>query len=261
MKPNNKSARGSVLTRALPILSVLLLGASAAHAASYGYLTSGHPPSHRAQRVDLGGAGHFVILTETGITDVPASAVVGNVGVSPITGAADLLSCAEVTGKVYSVDASGPQPCNIVSPRKLTNAVGDMQAAYTDAAGRTANVLNLHGGYIGGLTLAPGVYSWDTDVNVASNVTLKGDSHGVWIFQTSGNFIVATGASVMLGGHAQAQNIFWQVAGATTVGTSAHLEGILLDATSISMGTGASINGRLLAQTALTLQMNSITVP
>src|ERR1700687_5887473 len=87
--------------------------------------------------VDLGAAGKFVILSKTGITDVPTSKVTGNVGTSPITGAADLLKCTEVTGTVYSDNAAGPQPCNVISPSTLTAAVLDMQEAYTDAAGRT----------------------------------------------------------------------------------------------------------------------------
>jgi hypothetical protein len=211
-------------------------------------------------RVDLGGAGYFVILSKSGITDVPASAVTGNIGVSPITGAADHLSCAEVAGKIYSVNHAGP-PCSIRAPRKLTNAVGDMQTAYKDAAGRTATVTELGGGNIGGLTLAPAVYSWSTGVNIPTDVTLKGGSHAVWIFQISQNLILASAVHVVLSGHAQAQNIYWQVAGKAVLGTTSHFEGILLSKTLVAMKTGASINGRLLAQTAVTLQKNRVTAP
>jgi hypothetical protein len=211
-------------------------------------------------RVDLGGAGYFVILSKSGITDVPASAVTGNVGVSPITGAADHLSCAEVHGNIYSVNHAGP-PCSKKTPKKLTNAVDDMETAYKDAAGRTATITELGGGNIGGLTLAPAVYSWSTDVNIPTDVTLKGGSHGVWIFQISKNLIEADGKHVVLRGHAQAQNIFWQVAGKTALGTTSHFEGILLCKTLVAMKTGASINGRLFAQTAVTLQKNSVIAP
>jgi hypothetical protein len=210
--------------------------------------------------VDLGGAGHFVILSKSGITDVPASAVTGNIGVSPITGAADHLSCEEVTGKVFSVDDAGPA-CSTRAPRRLTNAVDDMQTAYKDAAGRPPAVTELGGGNIGGLTLAPAVYSWSTDVNISTDVTLKGDSHDVWIFQISKNLLLANATHVILRGHAQAQNIYWQVAGKAALGTTSHFEGILLSKTLIAMKTGASINGRLLAQTAVTLQKNSVTAP
>jgi hypothetical protein len=187
MKANTRLESGAALLRFLPSLAILLLSGSVSRAAGDSDFPSRHAPVEPTSMVDLGGAGHFVILSESGITDVPASAVTGNVGVSPITGAADLLSCAEVTGKIYSVDNAGPPPCSIKAPKKLNNAVNDMQAAYTDAAGRTATIINKGGGNIGGLTLGPGVYSWNTDVNMASNVTIKGGSHGVWIFQIAKN--------------------------------------------------------------------------
>jgi hypothetical protein len=211
--------------------------------------------------VNLGGAGHFVILSKSGITDVQASNVVGNVGTSPITGAADHLSCAEVTGNIYSVNAAGPAPCSLVTPSKLTTAIHDMQTAYTNAAGRRARSTNLGGGNIGGLTLGPGVYKWGTSVTIPSNVTLDGDSYSVWIFQIAQNLTLADGQAVILSGNAQAQNIFWQVAGQVTLGTTSHFEGVILSKTLIAMKTNASINGRLLAQTAVTLQMNRVVNP
>jgi Ice-binding-like len=123
-----------------------------------------------------------VILTKTGITDVPTSAIIGNVGTSPITGAADLLKCTEVAGFVYSVDAAGPKPCSITAPAILTKAILDMQRAYTDAAGRTSpGFTELGAGNIGGKTLIPGLYKWSTSVIVPTAVTLSGDADDVWI--------------------------------------------------------------------------------
>jgi len=211
--------------------------------------------------VDLGEAGHFVILTKSGITDVPTSPVVGNIGTSPITGAADHLTCTEVTGTVYSVDASGPAPCSLIAPALLTTAIGDMQIAYTNAAGRRPNVTELGGGYIGGLRLTPGVYKWSTNVIISDDVALDGDSHSVWIFQISKNLILADGKAIVLRGFAQPQNIFWQVAGEVNLGSTSHMEGVVLSKTLIAMKTGASIEGRLLAQTAVTLEMNHVTSP
>ena len=261
MKTNIKVERGTKVLCALSILSAFLLCAPVASAGGNSYDNGYSLLSRETPKVDLGGAGHFVILTETGITDVPASVVTGNVGVSPITGAADLLSCAEVTGKILSVDNAGPPPCSIMNASRLTNAVNDMQTAYTDAAGRTPTIINLGSGNIGGLTLHPGVYNWTSGVTIPSNVTIKGSSHAVWIFQIAGDLNVSSGAAVVLARNAQADHIFWQIAGQATLGTNAHLEGIVLSKTSIAMGTGASINGRLLAQTAATLQMNTITAP
>src|ERR1700734_807532 len=125
MKANTRLQSGALLRGILPSLSMLLLSGSIACAAEDSYSPGRDVPVDPTPKVDLGGAGYFVILSKSGITDVPASAVTGNIGVSPITGAADHLSCAEVTGKIYSVNDAGP-PCSRKAPRKLTNAVDDM---------------------------------------------------------------------------------------------------------------------------------------
>lgn len=212
--------------------------------------------------VNLGSAGDFTILSKTGITDVRASSIVGNVGTSPITGAALLLPCDEVTGIIYTVDAAGPLPCAVTDPTRLTSAVGDMEAAYNDAAGRVnPDVLNLGAGEIGGLTLAPGLYNWGTDVSISKDVTLAGGPNDVWIFQIAGTLNEASAKNVTLTGGAQAKNVFWQSAGGVAIGTTAHFEGVVLSKTLIAAKTHASITGRLFAQTAVTLQMNAVTQP
>ena len=211
--------------------------------------------------VNLGTAGNFAILTKTGVTDVYASAITGDVGASPITGAAIGLACPEVTGTIYSVDAAGPA-CKVTNPVYLTTAVSDMEAAYTDAAGRTLpDFVNLGAGEIGGLTLTPGLYKWSTNVSISTDVTLSGGPNDVWIFQIAGTLTEASAKNVTLTGGAQAKNVFWQTAGAVTIGTTAHFEGTILSKTMIAAKTKASINGVLLAQTAVTLQMNAVTKP
>ena len=212
--------------------------------------------------VDLGTAGNFAILTKSGVTDVPSSAITGDVGASPINGAAVGLSCTEVTGTIYTVDAAGPLPCRVTDAPGLTTAVGNMETAYTDAAGRTLpDFINLGAGEIGGLTLTPGLYKWSTNVAISTDVTLSGGPNDVFIFQIAGTLNQASAKHVTLTGGAQAKNVFWQSAGAVTIGTTAHFEGNVLAQTMIAMNTGASINGRLLAQTAVTLQQNTVTKP
>lgn len=132
--------------------------------------------------VYLGLAGKFEILSKSGITDVYPSSVTGDVGTSPITGAAIHLTCSEVTGTIYSVNAAGP-PCKVTNASRLTTAVSNMQTAYTDAAGRSnPNFLNLGAGNIGSTTLTPGLYKWTTAVIIPANVTISGGPNDIWIF-------------------------------------------------------------------------------
>ncbi|MHB1769919.1 MAG: ice-binding family protein [Minisyncoccota bacterium] len=217
--------------------------------------------------VNLGTAGNFVILAKTGISTTGSTAIVGDLGVSPaaatyLTGFALTLpsasafsTSASVTGKVYAPGYANPTPAN------LTTAVLDMQTAYTDAAGRAPTVTELGAGNIGGLTLAPGVYKWSTGVIVPTNITLSGGANDVWIFQIAQNLNVSSGVHITLSGGAQAANIFWQVAGQTTIGTTAVFNGNILDQTAIVLNTGAQLNGRALAQTAVTLDANAVIIP
>lgn len=217
--------------------------------------------------VNLGTAGNFVILAKTGISTTGSTKVTGDIGVSPaaatyMTGFALTLPAAGafstsalVTGKIYSPSYADPTPAN------LTTAVLDMQTAYTDAAGRASTVTEFGAGNIGGLTLAPGVYKWGTGVTIPTDVTLTGSANDVWIFQIAQTLTVSSAAKITLAGGAQASNIFWVVAGQTTIGTTAVFSGNILDQTAVVLNTGATLNGRALAQTAVTLDSNAVTIP
>jgi hypothetical protein len=256
LKPNT-SYTATITTAAKSAVGVAM-----AHAITWSFTTNA-VESVRQTPVALGKAGTFAILTKSGITDVFPSVINGDVGTSPITGAAIHLTCAEVaTGKVYSVDAAGPLPCRVTDPTLLTTAVANLQTAYSDAAGRTnPNFTNLGAGQIGGLTLAPGLYKWTTGVLISTNVTLSGGANDVWIFQIAGKLTQANATKMILAGGAVPKNIFWQTSGAVSIGTTAQAEGVILSKTMIAMKTGASANSRLLAQTAVTLQQNAVTQP
>ena len=220
---------------------------------------AGHGPAP----VNLGGAAPFAILTKSGVTDKPTSVITGDVGASGISGTAIGVTCAEVTGIIYSEDAAGPLPCRVTDATLLTAAVGNMETAYTDAAGRTLpDATELNSGEIGGYTLAPGLYKWGTGVSISYDVTLSGGPNDVWIFQIADSLTMASAKKVTLAGGALAKNIFWQVAGATvTLGTTAHLEGTVLAKNLIAFESDASVNGRLLSQKAVTLIQNVVTRP
>ena len=239
--------------------------------AGCGKTTSSTSPNNPAAKgpaaVILGTAGNFVILANSGISTTGTTTVVGDIGLSPaaasvITGFAlsapptAFTTSAMITGKAYASDYDPPTPV------ALTTAVLDMQNAYTNAAGRTSpNFTELGAGNINGMTLVPGLYKWGTGVAIPNTVTLSGGANDVWIFQIAQNLTVGNGATVNLIGGAQAKNVFWQVAGGATIGTTANFKGILLSKTLISLNTGAVMTGRALAQTAVTLDATAITHP
>jgi hypothetical protein len=220
------------------------------------------PLQGELEGVNLRTAGNFEILSESGITDVYKSAITGDVGSSPITGAAILVTCTEVVGTIYSVDAAGPLPCTVTNASMLTTAIGDMETAYNDATGRiNPDFSELGAGDIGGKTLTPGLYNWSSSLIIPTDVTISGGPNDVWIFQVAGTLIMSSAVRITLSGGAQAKNIYWVAAGAVTFGTTSHFEGNILGKTGINLQTGASINGRMLAQTAVTLQMNTANMP
>ncbi|OJI07864.1 hypothetical protein BK004_00255 [bacterium CG10_46_32] len=111
------------------------------------------------------------------------------------------------------------------------------------------------------MTLVSGLYKWSTGVTIPTNVTLSGGANDVWIFQIAQDLTISSTTSVVLSGGAQASNIFWQVAGQTTLGTNSVFNGNILGQTAIILNTGATLNGRALSQTAVTLDANSVSVP
>jgi hypothetical protein len=216
--------------------------------------------------IDLGSSGNYVILSKTAINNSGTSAITGDLGLSPaattfITGLSltdftGYATSAQVTGQVFAADMADPTPIN------LTTAVENMITAYNNAAGRSeTDFLELGAGNIGGKTLTSGVYKWTNTVTIPTDVTISGSSTDVWIFQIAENLTMSSATSIILTGGAQAKNIYWQVAGQATLGTTSHFEGIILSMTGITFQTGASINGRALAQTAVVLDGNAVVQP
>ncbi len=219
------------------------------------------------QPVNLGAAADYVILAKSGVSTVPASVITGNIGVSPaaatyITGfslTADstnvFSTSTQVTGKVYAADYTAPTPSN------LTTAVSDMELAFTDAAGRAPSATEVGAGNIGGMTLSPGIYQWGTGLVIPTDLTLAGDATDVWIFQIAQNLTIGNAANVRLTGGAVPKNVFWQVAGLVELGTSSHCEGVVMTQTAVTLRTGASVLGRLLAQTTVSIDSSTLVAP
>jgi Ice-binding-like len=220
---------------------------------------------------NLAAPGSYVLLAKTGITNVTGSLITGgHVGLSPaaatfITGFSLIADSTNVfstsasvaaPGEVFASDYAVPTPAN------LTSAIAAMQLAYTDAAGRTnPDALDLGAGNIGGRTLVPGLYKWDTGVTIPGNVTFAGGANDVWILQIANDLDLSSATSVILAGDARASSIFWQVAGQATIHANAHFQGIILSQTSITLQTDASMHGRALSQTLVALDSNAVTAP
>ena len=212
----------------------------------------------------------YVILAKTGISTTGTTAITGDLGLSPAAatfitgfaltagGTACYTKSTYVTGNIF---AANYNTGGCTTPTLLTTAVLDMQTAYTDAAGRAPDFTEIGAGNIGGMTLPAGTYKWGSGVLIPTDVTLSGSANDTWIFQIAGGITQASGAKVILAGGALPKNIFWQAADVVSIGTTAHMEGVILAQTAITLKTGATANSRLLAQSAVTLQANTVTQP
>ncbi len=216
--------------------------------------------------VELGTAGDYVVLAKSAVNNNPTSTFTGNLGLSPsaesfYTGFSQTANTGystseQVTGQMFAADMTAPTPSN------LTTSINNMTTAYNNAAGRTnPDFVELYTGEVGGKTLTPGLYKWSNTVLIASDVTISGGANDVWIFQVAENLTMSSAVNITLSDGAQAKNIFWQVAGEVTIGTTSHFEGIILSMTGITLNTGATLNGRILAQTAAIFDGNTVVEP
>jgi hypothetical protein len=223
--------------------------------------------------VILGTAANYAILAKTGVATVPSSIVTGNVGLSPaartyltgwslITEPTDTyFTSAQVVVpfKLYAADQVGG-----TTSADLGTAVLNMQAAYTDAAGRTATsaaTTNVGAGTLTSLTLTRGVYEWGSNVTIPTDLTLNGSATDVWIFKIAGTLTMAAAKNVILTGGALPKNVFWQVSNTVNIGANTHFSGIILGKTIITLGNLSSIDGRLLAQTDVNVDATTVTQP
>lgn len=211
------------------------------------------------QAVDLRSTSRFAVLAGSGITSVPSSDIRGDVGVSPsarstIAG----LTPVEVTGAIFAADDGG------ATAVMLTTAKGDLTTAYNDAAGRTLDPVLEPNADLGGRTLAPGLYKSTGTLNVTGDLTLdgQGDANAVFIFQIASTLTTAPGSKVILIGGATAANIFWQVGTSAALATTTQFKGTIMADQSVSLATGATLDGRALARIgAVTLDANRIWSP
>jgi type VI secretion system secreted protein VgrG len=198
--------------------------------------------------VPLGAAATFAVLASSTVTNTGATVTAGNVGVSPGTA---------ITG--FPPGIVTPPAALHSADTAAANAQTALTTAYNTAAGE-ASTQNLTGQNLGGLTLGPGVYTFNTSAQLTGTLTLTGA--GFYIFQIGSTLTTASSSVVAAINGADAANVFWQVGSSATLGTGSAFIGNILAEISITATTGAAIAGRLLALTgAVTLDTNTITYP
>lgn len=212
--------------------------------------------------INLESTSDYVILAGSLISNIPTSAITGNIGLSPASGSEiSGIGSTELTGTIFTVDATGPAG-SVANAEGLSEAKGDLTNAYNEAAGRTSSDIVLLAGNIGGLTLTPGLYKSNGSLEISSgNLTFdaKGNPNAVFIIQIASSLNTTSGREIILTGGALASNIFWQVGTSATLGTTTVFKGTIMADQSISVNTGANIKGRLFARIAA-VTLNSCTV-
>ena len=213
--------------------------------------TSGVSPAGAALLpVNLGTVSTYAILAGSTITNTGSSVVSGDIGLSPGT---------SITGFPPGVQSSGVT--NVTNAAALS-AQNALTAAYLDAQGRTPATTTVSD--LGGSTLVPGIYKAPSSLAITGTLTLNGggDSNAVFIFQVPSALTTASGSSVVLENGASACNVFWQVTSSATLGSTSSFAGTIEAQTSITLDTGATVSGRVLASTgAVTLDTNHVSVP
>jgi hypothetical protein len=187
------------------------------------------------------------VLAGSTVTNSGTTVVTGDLGVSPGAAITGFPPGTVTGGTIESADPVAAQ------------AQLDLTAAYDNAAGRAALPAPAD---IGGTVVAPGVYKAPTSLAITGTVTLDGQNNpnAVFIFQSATTLTVATVSAVTLINRANACNVFWWVGSSATINSNAVFNGTILALDSISVGTGATVNGRLLARNAaVTLLGNVVT--
>lgn len=205
--------------------------------------------------VNLGSAARFAILSNSAITNIPTSSITGDVGISPGTRSAIAgLTNPEVIGIIYAADDPVPVPVMLIQAKM------DAEAAYLDAVSAVRGTPIPLSGNINGLTLVPGLYQSGSSIEISpgGSVTLDagGDVNAVFIIRSATSITTSPTSQVILAGGAQAKNIFWSAGSAMTLGTNSQMYGTLIASTSISLLTGARLDGRALIQGAAAGQVS-----
>lgn len=232
----NRLARARLVL--IPPLLAVLVGAAV--------LWAGGPVDAAQAPVGLGTADNFAVLAGQGVTNTGPTTINGDLGTWPNPA---IVGAPTVNGATHAADAVAQQ------------AQADTTIAYNDAAGRTP--VSTVATELGGQTLTDGVYNSAAGTfEITGTLTLdaQGDPNAVFIFQAASTLITASNSTVNLINGANACNVYWQVGSSATLGTNSTFRGTILALASITVTTGATVDGRTLARNgAVTLDTNTIT--
>jgi hypothetical protein len=209
-------------------------------------------------------ASRFAILSNSAITNIPTSAITGDVGISPgarssIAG----LTNPEVTGTIFAADDADPVPAMLIAAKT------DAENAYLDAVAAVRGTPTSISGNLNGLTLYPGLYESGSSIQISPGGFLyldaQGDANAVFVIRSATSITTESTSEVVLTNNAQAKNIYWAAGSAVTLGTNSKMNGTIIASTSISLLTGARLDGRALIQGAaagqISLDHSTIVLP
>src|SRR6202521_4948989 len=229
-------------------VSAFLVGAAVTLCLMGANLAAAQAPPAQAP-IELGSAGTFAVLAGSTVTNTGPSLINGDLGVWPGTAFVPGTPPATVNGAIHAGDIPAQ------------HAQASLTIAYNDAAGRSTAPISMAGD-LGGQTLAPGVYKSTSTLAITGDLTLdgNGDPNAVFIFQIGSALTVATRGRALLSGGAKAANVFWKVGSSATLGPHSALKGTVMAYASITIATGATLDGSALAQNAaVTLDTNAVT--
>ena len=240
----NRPRKGAVLVLAgLLMAFVLIMSARVSQAV--------------ATAPSLGTAASFAVLGGSTVTNTGPTLVTGDLGVSPGSAIVGFFPSTPggpgtVVGTQHAADAVAAQ------------AQADAATAYTALAGQACDFTHPLIADIGGQTLAPGVHCFPSSAAITGILTLDagGDPNAVWVFNIESTLVTASASSVLIINGGNACNVFWRVGSSATLNTTTAFQGSILALANISVQTGATVSGRLLAQTeAVTLDTNQVSLP
>ena len=232
----------------------------------YGYSVGAPDTSltENATMIDLGKAGHFVILAKESVSNDSDSRISGHIGEGSALDSIyiEKMDADSVQQKISGQVVVFQSNLNDSTTTDINEAIEDMMTAFTEASEMNTDKLMSHqNDSFSSVVMTAGVHEWSDSLNIVSDVTLSGNADDVWLIKVSDNLTIDENVVFTLTNGARADNVFWYIEGNVTIGVNAQFEGIILSMNEITLEKGAAINGRMYSQTSIILDDNTVTEP